>query len=128
MQSPWKHFSWEELACRCGCGRADMDPIFMARLMRLREIVDRPFAINSGYRCQDHNERVSRTKSRTGPHTQGKAVDILARGDLVFPMLQHLEPLGFTGVGWQQRGEGRFIHIDDCQAGENQPRPWVWSY
>jgi len=31
---------------------------------------------------------------------------------------------GFTGIGVAQKGNGRFIHLDDLQEG----RPAVWSY
>jgi hypothetical protein len=33
--------------------------------------------------------------------------------------------LGFTGIGVQQKGTGRFIHVD-LTVGQN--RPTVWSY
>jgi hypothetical protein len=34
---------------------------------------------------------------------------------------------GFTGIGVQQKGEGRFIHLDDV-PGTLLPRPAIWSY
>jgi zinc D-Ala-D-Ala carboxypeptidase len=33
--------------------------------------------------------------------------------------------LGFTGIGVQQKGSGRFIHLDTMEGGT---RPTVWSY
>jgi len=33
--------------------------------------------------------------------------------------------LGFTGIGVQQKGTGRFPHLDTL---EEPPRPNVWSY
>jgi hypothetical protein len=33
--------------------------------------------------------------------------------------------MGFTGIGVQQKGSRRFIHLDVLQ---NPPRPNVWSY
>jgi hypothetical protein len=35
---------------------------------------------------------------------------------------------GFTGIGVQQKGGGRFIHLDNLPNGPGQPRPTVWSY
>lgn len=132
-RSPWEHFTWKELTCRCGCGRADMDPIFMSRVVTLRLLVARKFVVTSAYRCPDYNERVSRSKSRTGPHTTGHAMDVAADGALVWAILPHLAALGFTGVGLQQKGGDRYIHFDDLngmhdQSGNNLIRPWVWTY
>jgi hypothetical protein len=33
---------------------------------------------------------------------------------------------GFSGIGVQQKGTGRFIHVDVCST--ELPRPSVWSY
>ena len=35
--------------------------------------------------------------------------------------------LGFTGIGVQQKGGSRFIHLDDVPA-DVLPRPAIWSY
>jgi hypothetical protein len=32
---------------------------------------------------------------------------------------------GFTGIGINQKGGGRFIHVDDLA---DAPRPTIWSY
>lgn len=126
--SPWEYFTWEELRCHCGCGKAEMDPRFMTKVVILRRAMAKAFTVKSAYRCPDHNEKVSRTKSRTGPHTEGRAMDIAADGLLVWDMLPHLRNYGFRGVGLQQSGSNRYIHLDDCDALEGRPRPWVWTY
>ena len=37
--------------------------------------------------------------------------------------------VGFTGLGVKQKGEGRFLHLDDLGTGEHTvPRPALWSY
>jgi RimJ/RimL family protein N-acetyltransferase len=36
--------------------------------------------------------------------------------------------LGFTGMGFQQKGNSRFLHLDDLPDAPGQPRPTVWSY
>jgi len=33
---------------------------------------------------------------------------------------------GMTGIGVQQKGSGRFLHLDDVT--EEIQRPWIWSY
>jgi uncharacterized protein YcbK (DUF882 family) len=98
----WPNFTEGEFRCRCGCGRADMDPAFMDRLQALRERFGKPLRISSGYRCPDHNARVSST-GRGGPHITGKAVDVaVAYGDV--DELERLAVLAdVSGRGVQQK-------------------------
>ena len=72
-------FSREELQCRCGeCGYlCKMDEAFMMYLEELREKFSKPLYLSSGFRCPAHNRKVSSSGSPNGPHTTGKAVDIL---------------------------------------------------
>ena len=67
------NFTVEELSCPC-CGECKMDNEFMDRLQDLREACGFGFKVTSGYRCEKHNEAVSK-KSR-GQHSMGLAVDI----------------------------------------------------
>jgi uncharacterized protein YcbK (DUF882 family) len=101
-----------------------MDPDFMDDLQALRSLSAFPFKITSAYRCPDHNAAVSST-GRDGPHTTGRAVDISIRGAQAFKLVCHATAAGFTGLGVNQKGGGRFIHIDKS---ETHPRPAVWSY
>jgi zinc D-Ala-D-Ala carboxypeptidase len=120
-------FTRAELECKCGCGRADIEPAFMEKLKDLRITYNRPIFINSGYRCPDYNERVSFT-GRTGPHTIG-AVDISVSGKDAHRLLHMAFLVGFTGIGVKQKGSmaGRFIHLDNLTI-HNNPRPGVWTY
>ena len=128
MMQPYKYFPDHELACRCGCGggRPDMIPAFMARLIRLREDFGRPMVVSSAYRCPKHNGAVSST-DQAGPHTTGRAVDILIYGEAALKLIEKALQHGFTGIGISQNGTygTRFIHLDDLTT---SPRPWVWSY
>lgn len=121
-----KHFARHELECQCGCGRAEMDSAFMAKLDRLRELYGAPLRLTSAFRCPAHNMRVSSTGS-TGPHTTGKAADVQCAGTQAHIILDIALELAFAGVGIHQRGPhaARFIHLDTVSGG---PRPWVWSY
>ena len=120
------HFSRHELRCRCGCGRCGMDQAFLVRLEQLRWAFGKPMRLSSAYRCPDHNERISKT-GRTGPHTTGRAVDVLVSGEDAYRLVRLALEHGFTGIGIAQRGphERRFIHLDDL---DGPTRPWVWSY
>lgn len=119
------NFSVDEMKCKCGCGKADMDREFMMDLQALREAVG-PLKVSSAYRCPEHNQRVSST-GPDGPHTTGKAADILCSGKHAHEVLMSACFFDFTGIGVSQKGAhgSRFIHLDTITAG---PRPNVWTY
>lgn len=125
----WRYFTRQEVQCKCGCACADMDPTFMARLDDLREALQRPLVLSSGFRCPQHNVKVS-TTGLAGPHTTGHAVDLAITGQTAFLVLRLAQHLGFTGLGVMQKGavERRFLHLDDLSDVPGRPRPFVWSY
>jgi len=127
--SKWRHFTLEELTCHCGCGRMEMDDTFMANLVHLRDVMRMPLKLSSAYRCPEYNAHVSHT-GLTGPHTTGKAVDILIMGGNVNNLLNLVTGLDITGIGINQKGaaKNRFVHIDSLPNGPDRPRPWVWTY
>lgn len=123
----WRHFKVDEFKCRCGCGRNEMSSGFIDMLDDLREACGFAMPVNSGYRCPDHNAKVSST-GRTGPHTTGRAVDIRVSRKEAYELLMWASRMGFTGIGVKQHGEVRYIHLDNLPAAEGQPRPTIWSY
>ena len=126
--SPWQYFTMEELTCHCGCRQMKMSPIMMPKLVAVRRRLGFPLPIGSGYRCPRYNAQVSETGTY-GPHTTGHAVDVEIRGSSAYRLIQAAIDAGFTGIGVQQKGAARFIHLDDLtQADGFASRPWVWSY
>ena len=126
-----KHFTVGEFTCHCGCGRSDMDEDFMLCLDDLREQLGFPLGVSSGFRCPDHNDKVSST-GRNGPHTTGKAADLLVFGAEGYAVVSQAADSGMSGVGISQasktpHGE-RFVHVDTLGQAVNRPRPWIWSY
>lgn len=111
--SRWTYFSVEELTCRCGCGQMKMEHDFMLNMVALRDMVMFPLPVTSGYRCPAHNHAVSGT-GFTGPHTTGRAVDILINRQRAYDVLDVAFRMGFTGIGTKQHGSdsGRIIHLD----------------
>ena len=61
------------MQCPC-CGKCDMDNEFMDALQSVRTKCDFGFKVNSAYRCQEHNAKVS--KNTKGQHSTGLAADI----------------------------------------------------
>lgn len=100
-----------------------MDHEFITKLDKLRGAYGAPLKVSSGYRCPAHNRVVSSTGA-DGPHTTGLAVDFAVDRANAHKLLTVAVQLGFRGIGVQQKGPGRFIHLDDIQEG----RPTIWSY
>lgn len=121
--SNWRYFKLAEFACK-HCGENKMDPAFITRLDELRDRVGFPLVVTSGYRCPVHNQAVSST-GPAGPHTTGKAVDLAVDRGRAYDVLREAMEMRFRGVGVQQKGAGRFLHLDDMPE---SGRPTIWSY
>ena len=124
----FENFSRSELACRHS-NEAYMDEDFMYRLQDLRRKYGKAMRVTSGYRSPEHPAEAHRKESgRLGPHTTGRAVDIAVQGSEAYALMRLAMQMGFTGIGVQQKGEKRFLHLDDLTSSDGFPRPWVWSY
>lgn len=116
-------FSLAETECKCGCG-FDLTPEFKAHCDELRRAYGRPLPMTGGARCPSYNQKVSKTGPQ-GPHTTGKAADFGVRGeDALLLMVLALERPVFRGFGANQKGEGRFIHLDATA----RPVRQFWTY
>ena len=104
----YKYFSEEELSCS-HCQENEMNDDFMQKVEALRQELGFPFVVTSGYRCRSHP--IEARKFSAGAHSTGNALDIAVAGD-----------------GVNQKGDVRFIHLDNIEKGQGRPRPWVWSY
>lgn len=122
----FRYFQLKEFSCK-HCGENLIDDAFVTELEDLRHHLGFPLIITSGYRCPDHNARVSST-GRTGPHTTGRAADIAVSNSRAHAVLQAAMMMKFTGIGINQKGGSRFIHLDNLPDAPGQPRPTVWSY
>ena len=121
----WENFTEEEFACK-HCGRNGISHELINKLQSLRTELGFPFVISSGYRCEDHPIEVK--KKMPGTHTDGIAADILARGTKALDIVSKAKNYGFTGIGVNQKGNARFIHLDISAERPNRPRPHIWSY
>jgi uncharacterized protein YcbK (DUF882 family) len=121
-----RYFTLDEFACKC-CGKSQMDPAFLRLVDELRHRCGFPLPVTSGYRCAKHNQAVS-TTGPNGPHTTGRAVDLGVSRHRAYDVLRHALDMGFTGIGVQQKGTTRFLHLDNLVEPQAAPRPTVWSY
>lgn len=100
-----------------------MQQDFVDKLNMLRGSFNKPLRVTSGYRCPDHP--VEAKKATSGAHSSGMAVDFAVHGADAHALLKLALDMGFKGIGVQQKGGGRFIHLDDWDTPQ---RPTVWSY
>lgn len=120
----FRYFHASEFTCHCGCGANLMEPTYIHKLDELRDRCGFPLIVTSGYRCPDHNAKVSST-GRSGPHTSGRAADVQADRQRAYELLRLALEMGFAGIGIKQHGSSRFIHLDDLTDGV---RPTIWTY
>ena len=129
--SDYPNFTVDEMRCRCGCGRADMDPEFMKALQKVRNNYGRPMVVNSAYRCPVYDTTIG----GKGVHPSGRAADIKTAGPNAYLLLrcalERREPRPkmplILGVGLKQHGlySSRFIHLDTI---DGPKRPRIWTY
>lgn len=94
-----------------------MDPPFMESLQKLRDLCDFPFAINSGYRCYEHNKEVGGQPG--SKHLAGRAADIAAPAAWMRrKIMESADACGLHGIGVGMN----FIHVD------NRDHPARWTY
>tara|TARA_R100000781_G_scaffold109181_1_gene74003 strand:+ start:460 stop:777 length:318 start_codon:yes stop_codon:yes gene_type:complete len=105
-----------------------MDEEFMRVLQSIRDEIQRPLKVSSGYRCEKRNQQVSST-GKNGPHTFAKACDILISGADAMRLYDIARKHGVSGIGMSQKGthSKRFVHLDTLTPDEG-PRPTIWTY
>ncbi len=117
-----KNFHIDEFRCQ-HCGKDGIDMDFARTIDKLRDDVGFPLIISSGYRCAEHP--IEARKEKPGAHTTGRAVDLAVTGEQALIVLKAALNMGFQRVGVQQKGSGRFIHLDQALG---FPAPAIWSY
>ena len=133
----YPYFTIEEMVCKHS-NILGYDERFMDSLVSLREKCGFGFPVTSYYRHADPNDLakshpIEKKKiafgGKAGSHSTGKAVDIGLDRERAFILLKTAMDMGiFTGIGVNQKGNARFIHLDTCNASDGFNRPTVWSY
>lgn len=104
-----KNFKSDEFKCHCNkCDGGKMSEAFIERLQKLRDLLNFPLVITSGYRCEAHNK--SEGGHNTSMHMLGRAADISAsNGALKYALMCGAMTVGFKGIGIGKT----FVHVDD---------------
>ncbi|MEN3189325.1 MAG: D-Ala-D-Ala carboxypeptidase family metallohydrolase [Atribacterota bacterium] len=101
------YFKLSEFACPC-CRQVILHPLLLKKLSKLRETVNRPLYITSGYRCLGYNRKVGGIK--TSYHLLGLAADVRAKGMSALDLLEYAEIINFSGIGFYEKRN--FLHLD----------------
>ncbi|MGL4638562.1 MAG: D-Ala-D-Ala carboxypeptidase family metallohydrolase [Shewanella sp.] len=129
---PWPNFTRKEMACRCGkceiSSSRHMDTDTLDKLQALRNFLGFGLPVTSGYRCSNHPEEAK--KKEPGAHYYGQAVDVAVSHQQALAVVESARRFGFTGIGIKQKGNARFIHLDDMpnEPEAGRPRPHIYSY
>ena len=122
-----KYFKAGEFTCS-HTGTENMDQDFIDKLNILRDTYGKPMTISSGYRDSTHPVEAAKKDPTAGAHVSGKAADILIDRADAFKLLSLAFVVGFTGIGVNQKGGARFLHLDTIEGSPARPRPTIWSY
>ena len=101
------HFNLSEFACPC-CKLVMLHPKLLAKLVELRNILERPVYITSGYRCSGYNRKVGGVPNSY--HLIGLAADIKVKDINLIELLEVCENIGFGGIGFYEKKN--FLHLD----------------
>ena len=115
-----KNFSWKEISCPC-CGVFLGDEENVQLLQLLRDKLDIPLIVNSGYRCHSHNASEAVKGRPNSRHLQGDAFDVSTvglSGWHKYMLIKEALELGFRGIGIAKT----FIHLDLRDIGT------MWTY
>jgi len=73
-----KNFRTKEFECKCGCvmpkNVLENIKLLAIQLQIIRDYVEEPISINSGFRCKTHNSRIG--SNDLSQHILGKASDV----------------------------------------------------
>jgi len=101
------NFKLSEFACPC-CMLVMLHPKLLAKLVEIRNIIERPVYITSGYRCPRYNQKIGGVPNSY--HRIGLAADIKVGDISLIELLEVCENIDFTGIGFYEKK--RFLHLD----------------
>lgn len=109
-----KNFARYEFQCPCGCGQQSVDTELAEKLQLIRDKVDRPLKITSGYRCITHNASKTVGGSPNSKHRYGMAADWRMENRSINPVALGIlaQAVGFGGIGIYWHSRGAFVHAD----------------
>jgi uncharacterized protein YcbK (DUF882 family) len=118
-ESKKSFFSDQEFTCPC-CGKVYIDSGLLSILESARLLIQRPIIIDSGYRCQKHNQEVGGVPNSA--HCIGEAVDLRCYfAEERFSLIKVFYSLGIRRFGIGKN----FLHVD---VSKTLPQNVIWLY
>lgn len=109
-----KNFDKKEFTCKCGCGECNIDMKVVNMCQIIRDGLKLPITINSGYRCIQHNSKVSGVPNSY--HTKGMAADLYTTigSENLYKLIKGMYDLGLLpDLQYCKRYiKKNFVHID----------------
>jgi len=100
------YFKTSEFKCPC-CGEVKVSGYLIHLLNKIREVLDKPMKVNSGYRCKDHNMMIGGEPNSA--HLRGTAADIKCTNSHDrYIIVKFALRFGFNRIGKYDT----FIHLD----------------
>ena len=109
-----RFFYLDEFQCPC-CLCVKLHLILLKKLSALRQAIDRPLIINSGYRCKNYNAKVDGVP--TSYHLFGLAADVTVPSMKMTDLLKYAQSIHFNGICLYDN----FLHLDI------RPVPEFWD-
>lgn len=117
IEHNYKYFKIEDFNCS-ETNENQMEPSFIKKLDKLREVCGFPFYITSGFRSKNHS--AEKSKQNPGSHCRGIAADIAVTGGRQrMQIVKQAAALNFTGIGVAKG----FVHVDTRDTNSV-----LWSY
>jgi uncharacterized protein YcbK (DUF882 family) len=101
-----RSFTLGELASKDGADIVIVHPALLIGLQALRDVLNKPIKINSGFRSPEHNKAIGGASNSL--HTLGLAADVVVEGVTPIHIASIARDLGFGGV----KAYPTFTHID----------------
>ena len=111
-----RNFYLDEFECPC-CNLVKLDPKLLDKLQHLRDLIDTPLYISSGYRCVRENTRVGGVPHSY--HLYGMAADVYTKTIPLERLLDLAAQVGFNGIGYYPKRN--FLHLDIRE------KPYFWK-
>lgn len=118
-----KHFQPWEFQCKCGKCKRDIKEIMDFRVVitadNLRQMINKPIIVTSGFRCPQHNRFMNPPGAAHSFHMSGMALDLYPVGYDIFQFYKLASNFKhINGIGRYKN----FVHID-CRYGNKS----VWA-
>ena len=114
-----KDFNDFEFTCGCGCQKNKVSPTLIDKLQQLRDMINKPIIITSGYRCKAYNKHIGGADN--SPHLTGEASDIQVKAIAPITLAIIASKIAYIRIGIYDK----HTHIDVRPP--NPSKYWIFK-